>query len=117
MPRPGVKGNIPGGKIEIPIRGANPPGNLAAISNINYLLSIEQNRADRYVAYFGDSLTNQSMGAETLRESLGKIASQTGKRSAIIYVNLFADRLELLLFMPDGSALRKTVPEADRQTV
>ncbi|XZN97447.1 MAG: CHAT domain-containing protein [Microcoleus sp.] len=117
MPPPGVKGNIPGGKMEIPIRGANPPGNLAAISNINYLLSIEQNRADRYVAYFGDSLTNQSMGAENLRESLGKIASQTGKQSAIIYVNLFADRLELLLFMPDGSALRKTVPEADRQTM
>lgn len=117
MPRPGVKGNIPGGKMEIPIRGANPPANLTAISNINYLLSIEQNRAERYVAYFGDSLTNQSMGAENLRESLGKIASETGKRSAIIYVNLFADRLELLLFMPDGSALRKTVPEADRQTV
>ncbi|TAG97992.1 MAG: CHAT domain-containing protein [Oscillatoriales cyanobacterium] len=117
MPPLGPRGNIPGGKVNIPIRGANPPGNFAAISNINYLLSVEQNRADRYSAYFGESLTNQPMAAENIRETLGKISSQTGKRSAIIYINLFSDRLELLLFTPDGSAIRKTVSEADRTTV
>jgi filamentous hemagglutinin family protein len=117
MPPPGPRGNIPGKNVDIPRGGANPPGNLAAISNINYLLSVEQNRADRYSAYFGESFTNQPMVAENIRDTLSKIASQTKSRSAIIYVNLFADRLELLLFTPDGSAIRKTVPEADRTSV
>ncbi|PHX54646.1 CHAT domain-containing protein [Tychonema bourrellyi FEM_GT703] len=109
--------NLPPGVPNIPSGGANPGGNLAAISNMNYLLSVEQNRADRYSAYFGESLTNEPMAAENIRETLGKISSQTGKRSAIIYINLFSDRLELLLFTPDGSAIRKTVSEADRTTV
>jgi len=109
--------NLPPGAPNIPSGGANPPGNLATVSNVNYLLSVEQNRADRYSAYFGDSFTNQPIAAENLRESLSKIASQTGKRSAIIYVNLLSDRLELLLFTPDGAAIRKTVPQADRTSL
>lgn len=113
----GPRGNIPGKNVDIPIRAVNHPGNVSVISNINYLLSVEQNRADRYSAYFGKSFTNQPMAAENIRESLGKIASQTGKRSAIIYVNLFSDRLELLLFTADGSAIRKTVPQSDRTNV
>ncbi|MFM9268246.1 CHAT domain-containing protein [Tychonema sp. BBK16] len=113
----GLRGNLPSSKVNFSIRGANPPVNFASISNLNYLLSIEQNRADRYSAYFGESLTSQPMAAENIRETLGEISSQTGKRSAIIYVNLFSDRLELLLFTPDGSAIRKTVSEADRQTM
>jgi filamentous hemagglutinin family protein len=117
MPPPGPRGNIPGGKVNIPTSGANSPGNIAAISNINYLLSVEQNRADRYSAYFGDSFASQPIAAENIRDTLSKIASQTKSRSAIIYVNLFPDRLEILLFTPDGNAIRKTVAEANRTSV
>lgn len=117
MPPLGARGNIPGKNVDIPRGGMNHPGNLSAISNINYLLSVEQNRANRYSAYFGDSFTNQPIATENIRDTLAKISSQTGKRSAIIYVNLFSDRLELLLFTPDGSAIRKTVSEADRTSV
>ncbi|MFB8796288.1 MAG: CHAT domain-containing protein [Microcoleus sp.] len=117
MLAPGSRGNIPGKNVDIPRGGANPPGNLSAISNINYLLSVEQNRADRYSAYFGESFTNQPMVTENIRDTLSKIASQTKSRSAIIYVNLFSDRLELLLFTPDGAAIRKTVPQADRTSL
>lgn len=117
MPTAGPRGNIPGGKVNIPTIVGNPPGNIAAISNINYLLSVEQNRADRYSAYLGESFTSQPIAAENIRDTLSKIASQTKSRSAIIYVNLFPDRLELLLFTPDGSAIRKTLPQANRTSV
>ena len=68
-------------------------------------------------AYLGNSSTNLPLAAENIRETLIKVASQTGTRSAIIYINLFAARAELLLFLPDGSAVRKTVPEANRAIV
>ncbi len=109
--------NMPPGGPNIPRGGANPPGNIEALANINSLLSVEQNRTDRYSAYWGNSSTNLPLAAENIRETLIKVASQTGTRSAIIYINLFADSAELLLFLPDGSAVRKTVPEANRAIV
>ncbi|NJS10297.1 MAG: CHAT domain-containing protein [Microcoleus sp. CSU_2_2] len=117
MSPPVPRGNIPGGKVNIPTSGANPAGNLAAISNLNYLLSVDRNRTDRYSTYFGDSFTGQPIVAENIRDTLTKISSQTKSRSAIIYVNLFPDRLELLLFTPDGNAIRKTVDRANRTSV
>jgi filamentous hemagglutinin family protein len=117
MPPPGPRGNIPGGKVNIPTSGANPVGNLAALSNLNYLLSVDRNRADRYSNYFGENITSQPIAAENIRDTLSKVSAQTKSRSAIIYVNLFSDRLELLLFTPDGNAIRKTVDRADRTSV
>ncbi|NJR24471.1 MAG: CHAT domain-containing protein [Richelia sp. CSU_2_1] len=113
--RPGE--NLPPSVPNLPSAVANPPANMQAVANINAMLSVDLNRADKYADYFGQSSTNTQLAPENMRETLSKIASQTGKRSAIIYVNLFAQQLELLLFLPDGAALRKTVPEANRDIV
>ncbi|WP_424408531.1 CHAT domain-containing protein [Microcoleus sp.] len=87
---------------------------------MNSLLSLDQNRADQYADYFGNGSTNPNLTAENIRETLIKIASnpQTGNnRSAIIYINLFADRVELSMLGTDGSAIIKTVREANRESV
>jgi filamentous hemagglutinin family protein len=109
--------NLPPSVPNIPSAVANPPANMQAAANINAMLSVDLNRADKYADYFGQSSTNTQLAPENMRETLSKIATQTGSRSAIIYINLFAQQLELLLFLPDGDALRKTVPEASRDIV
>ncbi|WP_293214387.1 MULTISPECIES: CHAT domain-containing protein [unclassified Microcoleus] len=109
--------NLPPGVPNIPSGVANPSANMQAIANINSMLSLDGNRAEKYADYFGNGFTNPNLGAENIRETLLKVASQTGKRSAIIYINLFSDRVELLLFSPEGSAIRKTVPEANRESI
>ncbi|WP_293149977.1 MULTISPECIES: CHAT domain-containing protein [unclassified Microcoleus] len=109
--------NLPPGVPNIPSGVANPPANLQAIANINSMLSLDRNRAEKYANYFGNGFANPNIGAENIRETLLKVASQTGKRSAIIYINLFSDRVELLLFSPEGSAIRKTVSEANRESI
>ncbi len=109
--------NLPLGVPNIPSGVANPPANMQAIANINSMLSLDRNRADKYADYFGNGFTNFTLGAENIRKTLLKVASQTGKKSAIIYINLFSDRVELLLFSPQGSAIRKTVPEANRESI
>jgi CHAT domain-containing protein len=83
----------------------------------SYLLSVEQNRVDRYSTNFDRRFTDRPIAAETIRKTLSKIYSQTGKRSAIIYINLFADRVELLMLAPQGSAIIKTLSEANQTIV
>ena len=109
--------NLPPGIPNIPSGVANPPANMQVITNINSMLSLDRSRADKYADYFGNGFTNFPLGAENIRKTLLKVASQTGKRSAIIYINLFSDRVELLLFSPQGSAIRKTVSEANRESI
>ncbi|MGL5066137.1 MAG: CHAT domain-containing protein [Microcoleus sp.] len=101
----------------IPSGVGNPPTNIQPFPNVNSLVSVELNRSDKYRDYFDLTSTNSRTSPENIRETLSKIASQTGKRSAIIYVNLFAQQLELLLFLPEGKAIRKTVPEVNKEIV
>lgn len=109
--------NLPSGVPNIPSGVGNPPANIQPMANINSLLSLDRNRAEKYADYFGNGYTSFNINAENIRTTLIKVSSKTGKKSAIIYINLFSDRLELLLFSPEGSAIRKTVPEANRESI
>ena len=71
----------------------------------------------------GEDLTQKIVTVENLRETLRGIEAQTGKRAVIIYALAFRfdssevpaeneGHLELLLVMPEGPPIAKTVPEA-----
>ncbi|MBW4495389.1 MAG: CHAT domain-containing protein [Oscillatoria princeps RMCB-10] len=75
---------------------------------------LEQRRDKEFADYFGQNLSNQLTNPETIREALATIASQTGNRSAIIYVTALPDELELVVLTPEGKFTRKTVPAAKR---
>jgi filamentous hemagglutinin family protein len=83
----------------------------AIVAEMPIVLSREMQFSDK----FGDNILNGKVTPQTIRETLGKITAQTGNRAAIIYVTAFADQLELVLFTPTGTPIRKTVPEATRQ--
>lgn len=94
----------------------NPSNNGGAMVNaipteMPIVLSRELQFSDR----FGDNLLNSKVTPQTIRDTLGKITDQTGNRSAIIYVTAFPEQLELVLFTPKGTPIRKTIPEANRQ--
>ncbi|MDF0551575.1 CHAT domain-containing protein [Kamptonema sp. UHCC 0994] len=96
----------------------NPSNNGAAplntiVAEMPIILSREQQFYDK----FGENLLNAKVTPQTIRDTLGKITTQTGNRSAIIYVSAFSDQLELVLFTPKGTPIRKTIPEANREKV
>ncbi|MEW6494955.1 MAG: CHAT domain-containing protein [Cyanobacteriota bacterium] len=71
---------------------------------------------EQYEEYLGENLTDEQVTAESIRDTLKTIESQAGKSAAVIYVRSLPDQLELTLVLPDGSPIRKVVPEANAAT-
>ncbi|WP_017721320.1 CHAT domain-containing protein [Kamptonema formosum] len=86
-----------------------------AVSSAETIAQLEQTREREFANYFGSDISNQLTTTESIREALSTIASQTGNRSAIIYVTALPDQLELVVFPPEGQPIRKTVPAASRE--
>jgi filamentous hemagglutinin family protein len=76
--------------------------------------AIEQTRNRQFEEYFGVP-TNKKVTPQSLRDTLKTIGSETGKRTVLIYAIALPDQLELVLVPPDGSPIRKTVPDANRE--
>ncbi|MBW4495392.1 MAG: CHAT domain-containing protein [Oscillatoria princeps RMCB-10] len=85
-----------------------------AVNSTQIIAQLEQSRDKEFANYFGQKLSTE-MTPESIRDALAKIASQTGNRSAIIYVSALPDQLELVMFPPEGHPIRKTVPAASRE--
>ncbi|MBW4495390.1 MAG: CHAT domain-containing protein [Oscillatoria princeps RMCB-10] len=86
-----------------------------AMNAAEAVAQLEQRREQEFADYFGENLSNQLTNPESIREALATIASQTGTRSAIIYVTALPDSLEVVLFTPEGKFIRKTVPAVSRE--
>ncbi|HIK11014.1 MAG TPA: CHAT domain-containing protein [Oscillatoriaceae cyanobacterium M33_DOE_052] len=88
----------------------------SSIINADALVaSLEQSLTGEYSEYFGGNLAQKLNTTASIRESLSKIAAETGYKSAIIYVMAQQDQLELILFLGTGNVIRKAVPEAPRE--
>jgi filamentous hemagglutinin family protein len=68
---------------------------------------------EQYEEYFGENLTDEVVTAESIRDTLKTIESQTGKSAVVVYARSLPDQLELTLVLPEGSPIRKVVPEAN----
>jgi CHAT domain-containing protein len=78
---------------------------------------IEQFWEKQYGDYFKTTFSFQSMQAKNIAETLGKIAAQTGKKSAVIYLIPRPQRLELVLITAQGQPVYKRVLEAKREVL
>jgi CHAT domain-containing protein len=81
------------------------------------IATIEESRTSEYAESFGLSLEEQMVTTASARELLGSIAQQTGTESAVVYVTSYEDQLELIIFTAEGTPIRATVPEANRQAL
>jgi filamentous hemagglutinin family protein len=75
---------------------------------------LEQSRSLEFSHYFGDDFSRNAATVESVRDSLGEIEQQTGTRSAIVYVTLLSNQIDLVIFTANGQALRKTVSNVNR---
>ena len=95
---------------------AQSPGNSSANNGANNVASgapsgiavIEQNREREFADYFGADLSGQVGTTRSVREALVDIASQTGNKSAVIYVTALPEQLELIVFTGAEQPIRKT---------
>ena len=118
-----------GDRIDAIAQKANPNDVLAISNSFNVLGSpsmtiataevaaIERQRNSEYAKYFGEDRSEESGGVESATSALAKIAEQTGNQSAVVYVSLLPDQIELILFTPDGVPIRQVVANVGKEEV
>lgn len=99
---------------------ANRPSLGEIINRLNSteaVTAIEQSWESDYEGYFKTNLSINALKAEQIADTLGKLASQTGKKPALIYVIPSPKQLELVLVLPQGKPIRKSVPAAAKENL
>ncbi|HEY9295603.1 MAG TPA: CHAT domain-containing protein [Phormidium sp.] len=99
---------------------ANPPALGERIQNLNPIdtvNTIEKSWETDYETYFKADLSQVSLNATQISATLGKLASQTGNRTALIYAVPTPKKLELVLVLPQRAPIRKSVPAATRENL
>lgn len=105
-------------KIPTPILSS--PINLGTVDTGSVLpnpANIEQSRTAEFVNYFGPSLPENKLSTTEIQSILRRLARETGKKPAILYIDAFARRTELVLVTPDGEPILRIVPDAPREAV
>ena len=114
-------------EITIPLQASHliAPANHAASQKLlaqamepeDLVLQKEKDWKRDYERYFGSIFANKLMSAPGIRVTLQQIATQTGKKAAVIYMVPTPKQLELLLVTPAAQPTQKHVSEIDRQTL
>ena len=78
------------------------------------VLLIEHRWVKKFETYFGRNFPKQPRTVEQSAETLGKIAAQTGKKPALIYIVPHPQQLELILVMPEGKPIHKRIFAANQ---
>ncbi|MBD3562137.1 CHAT domain-containing protein, partial [Planktothrix sp. FACHB-1355] len=85
-----------------------------------FVPQIEQLRQQEYENYFGENLpvnNPNSLSLPHIQNILKQISQTTGKKPAILYVFIQPEQLEIVLVMPFGKPIHRSIPEADRDTL
>jgi CHAT domain-containing protein len=76
---------------------------------------LEESRTKEYSNYFGTDFNEEFINNKSPREILSDMAAQTGKESAVVYINAYPEELQIILYTKDGQPIIKTIPEADHK--
>ncbi|MEW6497018.1 MAG: CHAT domain-containing protein [Cyanobacteriota bacterium] len=76
---------------------------------------IEQTWEKQFEDYFKINFSNESTTVQKIAQTLGKIANQTGKKPALIYMVPRPEQLEIVLITPEGQPIHKRVVEAKQE--
>jgi CHAT domain-containing protein len=78
---------------------------------------IEQTWEKQYEGYFGVNFSDRPMTTKYIADTLGKMATQTGKKPALIYLVPQAQQLEIVLITPESQPIHKRIPEAKNEAL
>jgi CHAT domain-containing protein/large exoprotein involved in heme utilization and adhesion len=101
------------------LEGINPLNSRPTVvaANTETLTMQEETRNREFADYLGLDLSEDVSAIKNVREVLGDIEKQTGKRSAVVYVNLYPEELQLILYTAEGEPILQIVPDANREEV
>ncbi|MFP5275242.1 CHAT domain-containing protein, partial [Coleofasciculus sp.] len=99
-------GNLDTGRINLP--------NLLTQNLNDAITSIDDLFEEEYEDYLGEDIANEEASVETIRNTLNTITAETGTHPVIVYAVSLPDQLELIMVVPDGTPIRKTIPAANR---
>ncbi|MEG4628747.1 CHAT domain-containing protein [Microcoleus sp. AR_TQ3_B6] len=91
----------------------------SSIGQINPIDAVQQRditQGREFERYFGGNLGQKSVTQQSIRDTLSSVNRLTGVKPAILYVWAKDKHLELVLLLPDGKNVFKSVP-ASRETV
>ena len=71
---------------------------------------IDQLFEQDYENYYGENFTDKKINVESLRETLKTIKEETGKQAVIVYAIVRLQELSLVLVVPDGPPILKSIP-------
>ncbi|MEG3843409.1 CHAT domain-containing protein [Microcoleus sp. herbarium14] len=86
------------------------------LSPIDAVQQRDRIQGQEFERYFGGNLTEKSVTQQSIRDTLSSVNRLTGVKPAILYVWAKEKHLELVLLLPDGKSVFKSVP-ASRETV
>lgn len=86
----------------------------AAIGETFTPSQIESSRTQELEQFLGEALAAPTLTEGAIRDTLQRIAQQTGQRTAIIYAFVQPSHLELVLLPPTGEPIFKRVPTAPK---
>ena len=78
---------------------------------------LEENRIQEYSDYFEEDFNEKLVNTKSVRDILTDMANQTGKESAVVYINAHSDELQIILYTKDGQPIIKTIPAANRKNL
>lgn len=87
------------------------------VNSTKAVTAIEQNWKSDYEGYFKTELTQTSLNAKQIADTLEKLARQTGKKPALIYAIPGRKQLELVLILPGKEPLRKSISAAAKENL
>lgn len=90
--------------------------NSIAVSPIDAVQKTDRIQGREFERYFGRNLDVKFDRSKSIAETLSTVSQQTGVKPAIVYVWAKPDRLELVMLLPDGKNIFKSV-WANRETV
>ncbi|WP_445172698.1 CHAT domain-containing protein [Microcoleus sp.] len=91
----------------------------SSIGQINPIDAVQQRditQGREFERYFGGNLGQKSVTQQSIRDTLSSVNRLTGVKPAILYVWAKDKHLELVLLLPDGKSVFKSV-SASRETV
>ncbi len=89
---------------------------IGQLSPIDAVQQRDRAQGREFERYFGGNLDQNSVTQQSIRDTLSSVNRLTGVKPAILYVWAKEKHLELVLLLPDGKSVFKSVP-ASRETV
>lgn len=104
------------GNISLIVPESSRINSIAQVSPIDAVQQRDKVQGREFERYFGGNLSEKSITPQSIRDTLSSVNRLTGVKPAIVYVWAKTNHLELVLLLPDGKNIFKSVP-ANRETV